>query len=148
MEKDIPKGLQKLQAEKRNNTLHIIQEAIDEMKETGEVVTKKRLYEMTGLSPATFSKPHVKALLEKNQVCQYRPRSRSDEDIKTHIEKHRAAEFDKKEKEISRLKQELAKQQMKYDALNNDFTALNEKYQRILGECHELQRKCRSHGLF
>ena len=56
----------------RKNTLSVIQNAIDELNILHEEVTKSKLMEMTGLSSATFSKEHVKALLKENKVCQFK----------------------------------------------------------------------------
>ena len=64
--------MQKMYAEKRQRTLSLIQDAIDDIQEDHRIVTKKELMEITGLSSGTFSQPYVKDLLEQNQVCQYR----------------------------------------------------------------------------
>lgn len=63
--RDISVNLKELQSIKRKETLSKIQKAINEIQEDNDVVTKKKLLEITGLSSATFSKPHVLALLKK-----------------------------------------------------------------------------------
>lgn len=66
-------NMQRMYAAKREKTLALIQGAIDEIEEDHRIVTKKELMALTGLSSGTFSQQHVKELLAKNQVCQFRP---------------------------------------------------------------------------
>ena len=142
MSRNIPIELQKKQEAARNKTLKQIQKAIDELNEFGEIVTKKRLIEITGLSASTFSKQHVTDLLAQNRVCQFRPRTKSDPDIKEMIERHREEEASLKDKEVTILKQKIITLQTELDTLQGKYDELDDKYRRVLGECHKLQRKC------
>lgn len=65
----LPEQLKLQQEQRRAATLEAIQNAIALIKEEGGIVTKKKLIEITGLSNSTFSKQHVKELLEINKVC-------------------------------------------------------------------------------
>lgn len=65
MNKKLPETLIKQQEEARQKTLKTIKNAIDTLKLEGAIVSKKVLIELTGYSASTFSKPHVKELLEK-----------------------------------------------------------------------------------
>lgn len=147
MSKDIPIGLQKKQDATRQVTLKKIQAAIDELRENSEEVTKKRLIEITGLAASTFSKNHVKDLLQSNEVCQFKPRVTSEQNAQDLIQKHYAASSDQKDKEIALLKQKLAKAILDADALKEKYTELDDQYKRLLGRYHSLQRKCFNLGI-
>jgi len=137
-------GLKKIYNEKIKNTLKKIQDAIDYIQEDNRIVTKKELIDITGLSSGTFSRPYVKELLEKNQVCQYR-------NIKTvkHNEKESQNKDDlilKMNKDINSLESklqdcciQLEKKENDYNKLKNDYDNLEKehillrgKYQQVL----------------
>ena len=147
MSKDLPVGLRKKQAAARQATLSKIQGAIDELRENSEEVTKKRLIEITGLAASTFSKDHVKNLLQSNEVCQYKPRVTSEQNAQELIQKHFAASSDQKDKEIASLKQKLAKATLDADTLKGKYNELDAQYKRLLGMYHTLQRKCFNLGI-
>ena len=141
MSRDIPNELKKQQEKARQATLVLIQKSIGILKEGGEEVTKKRLIETTGLAASTFSKEHVKALLAENQVCQFKARQVKESDIQDILKKHREADTDKKDREIARLNQKLIKAESDMEAFRTENAELSEKYQRLLGMYHILQRK-------
>lgn len=93
-------NMRKMYEAKRVTTLGRIQEAIDTIKEDNRIVTKKELMSLTGLSSGTFSQEHVKELLRKNEVCQYRRVSKVPENQNATTSK---------DAEIARLSQELEK---------------------------------------
>ena len=102
----------------RKNTLSVIQNAIDELKFLDEEVTKAKLMEMTGLSSATFSKEHVKALLKENKVCQFK-------DIRS-IERQIMAE-----KLFTMESAELMIQQKRAEARRVDMEQSRDKYKDL-----------------
>ena len=63
--------MQDMYARKREKTLASIEAAIKEMKDDGELVTKKLIMERAGVSSGTLSKPYVIDLLKKEKVCQF-----------------------------------------------------------------------------
>ena len=63
--------MQDMYARKREKTLASIEAAIKEMKDDGELVTKKLIMERAGVSSGTLSKPYVIELLKKEKVCQF-----------------------------------------------------------------------------
>ena len=64
-------NMQDMYARKREETLRRIEVAIKEMKDDGELVTKKLIMERAGVSSGTLSKPYVIDLLKKEKVCQF-----------------------------------------------------------------------------
>ena len=67
---------------KKQATLDAIREAVRDLQEAGIPVTRQALVDFTGRSDATFSLPHVKALLQELRVCQYAPKRKvSDHEL-------------------------------------------------------------------
>ena len=64
-------NMQDMYARKREETLRRIEAAIKEMKNDGEIVTKKLIMERAAVSSGTLSKPYVIDLLKKEKVCQF-----------------------------------------------------------------------------
>lgn len=73
MSREVSPKMRAVYDARKQETLKKVQSAIDQLKASGEKITKKKLAEVSGLSSGTFSKDHVKALLAENQVCQYAP---------------------------------------------------------------------------
>lgn len=63
--------MQDMYARKREETLGRIKSAIKEMKDDGELVTKKLIMERAEVSSGTLSKPYVIDLLKEEKVCQF-----------------------------------------------------------------------------
>lgn len=145
-EREIPDSLKKLQDEKRSQTLSKIQEVIDELKNDSAEVTKKKLIEMTGYSASTFSKQHVKALLKQNKVCQYK------ETLKVKPDKEEASlryekNIEKANGEISRLKAVIVAKEIKINELESSQKELQDKYEILLGQLHQITKKARLKGI-
>lgn len=147
--RDIPSKLKEKQLEKRKETLEKIQSCIDEIKEFNGVVTKKKLIEMTGYSASTFSKDHVKELLKKNKVCQFKdvdkiidPSTRSKKAIQQ-LENLNI----KLTKKVVKLENELLKKDERIYTLENELEDLKRKYSLILGKNHTLNRKAELKGI-
>ena len=137
------KNMQKMYAEKRQRTLSLIQDAIDDIQEDHRIVTKKELMEITGLSSGTFSKPYVKDLLEQNQVCQYRTARTINQEKQSKTQTAIIAELSSEKKRLESKIQSLtvaleketsAKNKAASDAsrLNNENALLRGKYQQLL----------------
>ena len=147
--RDIPAKLNEMQLAKRNETLEKIQSCIDEIKEFNGVVTKKKLIEMTGYSASTFSKEHVKELLKKNKVCQFKdvdkivdPNKRSKKAIQQLEDLNM-----KLNKKVVKLESELLKKDERIYVLENQLEDLKRKYSLILGKNHTLSRKAELKGI-
>lgn len=147
--RDIPSKLKEKQLAKRNETLEKIQSCIYEIKEFNGVVTKKKLIEMTGYSASTFSKEHVKELLKKNKVCQFKdvdkivdPNKRSKKAIQQ-LENLNI----KLNKKVVKLESELLKKDERIYTLENELEDLKRKYSLILGKNHTLNRKAELKGI-
>lgn len=130
--KKIPESLKLKQDNQRNKTIEKVQNAIDLIREEGGIVTKKRLIEITGLAATTFSKQHVKEVLEINKVCQF---SKNKEIKKVDAKDERLIKQNKK------LKEELLVLNNKLDEKNIAYDLLEEKYQKLLWKIHEFEQE-------
>ena len=145
-EREIPDSLKKLQDEKRSQTLFKIQEVIDELKNDSAEVTKKKLIEMTGYSASSFSKQHVKDLLKRNKVCQYKEKLKVKpikEDVSVRYEKS----LEKANSEISRLKAVIVSKDIKINELEMSQKELQDKYEILLGQLHQITKKAHLKGI-
>lgn len=138
--KELPKALKQQQEQKRQYTLKKIQETIDYFKEIDLEVTKKRLIEETGYSASTFSKQHVKELLQRNKVCQFKETKKVKQDLQKINQKHNQEMLEKANREINLLKEKLVIKDAKISELESDYKELNEKYQLLLGKLYTAQR--------
>lgn len=125
-------NMQKMYAAKREKTLALIQRAIDEIEEDHRIVTKKELMALTGLSSGTFSQQHVKELLAKNQVCQFRPLAKVSQ--KGNLELNKDAE-------ITRLSRELQRAQSRLQDLDISLDKSRKQSRKLKEENAELQRQ-------
>ena len=130
--KEPSENMRRMYASKREMTLSRIQEAIDAIQEDHRIVTKKELMALTGLSSGTFSQEHVKELLAKNQVCQYRPTGK-------------ASTADRREQnkddEIVRLNKELQKTRSRMQDLDIVLDKTKKRLQKLEAEKEELERQ-------
>lgn len=141
--KSIPDNLKKVQDEKRKETLKIITDAIDEIQFDNGVVTKKRLMEITELSNATFSKPHVKELLKEKKVCQFRDVIKLDDTDNN----ANAIELKKLQNENEKLKEIIESKDLVIEQKTNEYVALDDKYRRLLGKTHQLMKLADIHSI-
>ena len=125
-------NMQRMYAAKREKTLALIQEAIDEIQEDHRIVTKKELMALTGLSSGTFSQQHVKELLARNQVCQYRPLAKVSQ--KGSLELNKDAE-------ITRLSRELQRAQSRLQDLDIALDKSRKQSRKLKEENAELQQQ-------
>lgn len=125
-------NMRKMYASKREATLARIQEAIDAIQEDHRIVTKKELMALTGLSSGTFSQEHVKELLAKNQVCQYRPTRKVSAVDRRELNK---------DDEIARLGKELQRAQSRLQDLDIALDKSNKRLQELKAEKEELEQQ-------
>jgi len=148
MEKKLPDSLVKYQQEKREKTLNRIQLAIDALKEEGTLVTKKLLIELTELSASTFSKEHVKELLQENEVCQYRPvKAVSNETRKQIADEKLVRQMERMELQNNKLKDDLVDKDIYISKLEEDLKIEREKNERLYGKIHNLNRQMELNGI-
>lgn len=145
--KELPNALKQQQEQKRQDTLKKVQEVIDDLKEMNLEVTKKRLIEETGYSASTFSKQHVKELLQRNRVCQFKEAKKAQQDIQKIKQKHNQEVLEKANCEINLLKEKLVTKDVKISELENNYKELNEKYQLLLGRLYTAQRRAEAKGI-
>lgn len=125
-------NMQKMYAAKREKTLALIQGAIDEIEEDHRIVTKKELMALTGLSSGTFSQQHVKELLAKNQVCQFRPLAKARQENKRELNK---------DAEITRLSKELQRAQSRLQDLDISLDKSRKQARQLREENAELRQQ-------
>lgn len=147
MSRELPDALKKQQEEKRQITLYKIQDAINELTEDNAEVTKKKLINITGYSASTFSKPHVKILLEQNKVCQYKTKSKVKVVEKADSHKRYEQLLEQANRLINRLKEDIVLKDIKINKLEEEIKYNNEKYQILLGEVHQITRKAKLSGV-
>ena len=139
--RDIPVNLKELQNAKRQKTLSKIQEAIDEIQEDNDIVNKKKLLELTGLSSATFSKPHVLQLLKQNKVCQYKNTLKIQPNFKINESEQLQKKIIKLEKENTLLLSKLQDKDIKVSIVKSDYKKLENDYELILGKLHLILKR-------
>ena len=135
MKNKTSENMQKMYASKRELTLNKIQEAIDTIQAEGRTVTKKELIEMTELSSGTFSQAHVKELLEKNQVCQFKPLKKIEAPEPREITKSETIE--KMSKQLQKNESKIQDLEIALEKKNNDLKKCKEDYKK-LEESHKL----------
>ncbi|MGK5651979.1 DUF6262 family protein [Brevibacillus formosus] len=143
----IPTKLKERQQSKRLETIKKIQEAIDDIKQDGSVVTKKRLMELTGLSNSTFSKDHVIEVLRINKVCQFKNSKRIDVNSASNEIEQLQKVIEKLEKEKILLKSRLQDKEIVIEKLKKDYQELSQNYSLILGKIHLIMKKVDIHGV-
>lgn len=136
-------NMRNMYAQKKGRTLQLIQDAIDNMRGNNCIVTKKELMSITGLSSGTFSRDYVKALLQKNKVCQYRSvasiAEEKREKIQTETMTALLTRIQRAESQIQSLKIILEKEcadkkrhKAENDRLSKENLLLKGKYQQAL----------------
>ena len=143
--REIPKGLREKQEKQRQETMKTIQDAINFIIEEGGIVTKQKLIEHTGLSSATFSKPHVKDLLKENKVCQFKETSKVKKTIQN---KDRNSEKTVKLiREINLLESKIVEKDIKYNKIKKEKEDLERRYKGLLGKMHIFMREIENRNI-
>ena len=125
-------NMQRMYAAKREKTLALIQGAIDEIEEDHRIVTKKELMALTGLSSRTISQQHVKELLAKNRVCQFKPTDKVSQEGRRELNK---------DAEITRLSRELQRAQSRLQDLDIALDKSRKQSRKLKEENAELQQQ-------
>lgn len=139
--RNISANLKELQNTKRQETLEKIQNAINEIQEDDDIVTKKKLLELTSLSSATFSKPHVLELLKRNKVCQFRETVKIEKSNKTSEVEQLQKIIMNLEKKNTLLLSKLQDKDIKIDLLKEKNEKLESDYSMILGKLHLILKR-------
>lgn len=123
--RQLPIELAKKQESRRNETISMVQTAINELKEEGALITIPLLMKRTGLSRSTFNKPHVIETLRENKVGKFQDRvtinNGTGDSKQTRDDLYRSLE--KANKKIFQLEKSLAEEKnrkLKYQELYND----------------------------
>lgn len=125
-------NMQRMYAAKKEKTLALVQGAIDEIQEDHRIVTKKELMALTGLSSGTFSQQHVKELLAKNQVCQFKPTGKVSQEGGRELNK---------DAEITRLSRELQRAQSRLQDLDIALDKSRRQSRKLKEENAELEQQ-------
>ena len=124
-------GLEAYQAQKREDRLREIDEAIQTMREAGVKITKASLAEEMGISVYTMQKPYIKAhLLLFPEFNRNLPLPPKDQTLTINeLEKKLAISENKLARKASKLKETEAA----LIKLKQDYKELDIKYRRLLG---------------
>lgn len=145
--REIPNTLKEKQEKNRLETINKVQEAIDDIKQDGGIVTRKLLLEKTGLSNSTFSKPHVKDVLEANRVCQFATKKKMLSTSKEDVIKNLYKEIEKLKRENNILTSKLQDKEIKANAYKQDYTDLSNDYAMLLSKLHLVMKKVDEYGI-
>ena len=144
--KELPTALRQQQEQKKQVTLNKIQQVINELMDMDIVVTKKRLIEETGYSASTFSKRHVKELLQHNRVCQFKETAKV-KDTTNSNKRHNELIVQHAEGQVTKLSQEILRKDLKINELEEKNKELEEKYKQLLGVVFALSKKAELMGI-
>ena len=145
--REIPNTLKEKQEKNRMETINKVQEAIDDIKQDGGIVTRKLLLEKTGLSNSTFSKPHVKDVLEANRVCQFATKKKVLSTSKEDVTKNLYKEIEKLKRENNILTSKLQDKEIKAKAYKQDYVNLSNDYAMLLSKLHLVMKKVDEYGI-
>ena len=142
--RQLPEAVRDYQESSKNDTINKVQNAIDELKAEGNIITRKLLLERTGLSNSVLSKPHIKEVLKKNKVCQFALKRKINvtaNSVDNDVELKKAYEkIDKLEKKIKDLESKIDKEKLAY-------YKMKEANEVLRGELHILTQKAKLRGL-
>lgn len=142
--RQLPEAVRDYQESSKNDTINKVQNAIDELKAEGNIITRKLLLERTGLSNSVLSKPHIKEVLKKNKVCQFALKRKINvtaNSVDNDVELKKAYEkIDKLEKKIKDLESKIDKEKLAY-------YKMKEANEVLRGELHILKQKAKIRGL-
>lgn len=147
VKREIPNTLKEKQEQNRLETINKVQEAIDDIKQDGGIVTRKLLLEKTGLSNSTFSKPHVKDVLEANRVCQFATKKKVLSVAKEDVTKNLYKEIEKLKRENNILASKLQDKEIKAKSYKQDYVELSNNYAMLLSKLHLVMKKVDEYGI-
>ena len=139
--RSLPNALAEKHKKQREQTRETVQQAILSLKEEGRTVTTKNLVEITGLSRATFSKPHVDEILRMNKVCKYKEAggviTKAD---KTPHELRLEIQF--LENKIERLIKKNEELLNEKNSMKLKYLEQKDRNEKLLGEIQAISTKC------
>lgn len=139
-------GFTNYQQQKIFGTVEKVTTAIANLTEEGSLITKSRLVKETGLSRATFDKPHVLEVLRKFGVCEFAKIIENDENSSL-LDTKLLKKIAKLEKENLALKDQIGKLKNTSNKYHEEYLETKEAYQYLLGEWHLLLTKARLKGI-
>ena len=141
MKRGLPEVLEQKQSTQRQDTANKVQQAIDELIAEKAIIKPSKLVERTGLSRSVFNKKHIKEVLEKNQVCGYKPKIEIDT---TFSAEERVVTL---EKELSLATSKLNEEKKRRLKIQEEKEELDKDYQLLLGTYHRAVRVARNYGV-
>lgn len=145
--RDIPDALKDKQEEIKLQTINKVQEAIDDIKQDGGIVTRSLLVEKTGLSNSTFSKAHIKNVLKINGVCQFASKKKILKNTKEDSIQNLYKEIEKLKRENNKLKSMLQDKDIRINTYKQDYIELSDDYAMILNKLHLIMKKVDEYNL-
>ena len=146
--KKLPDKLKEKQEKTRQESIHRVQQAIDDIKAEGYIVTTKLLMEHTGFARSTFSKEHIQEILKQNQVCKYANTKQIKKELS---EKEKIKELEKElitaHKKIQKLESEAKDNKNRENELKVKLNELSEANKILRGQLHVLIQKAKIKGL-
>lgn len=146
--KKLPDKLKEKQEKARQESVHRVQQAIDDIKAEGYIVTTKLLMEHTGFARSTFSKEHIQEVLKQNQVCKYANTKQIKKELS---EKEKIKELEKElliaQKKIQKLESEAKNNKNRENELKVKLNELSEANKLLRGQFHVLVQKAKIKGL-
>ena len=147
--KDISDALRKKQNEARQNTISMVNKAINELKDEGYLISIKLLVERTGLSRSVFRKEHIRQILKASKIGIYAERKtlsqNTDQSYANLKNIHR--ELEKANNKIERLQVELNEKKLSISDLKNSLQEKNNECELLRGEIFMLHKKALVKGI-
>lgn len=128
-------GMKRYYEGRKAETIKKVTDAIDEMLEWNEVVTKKELMRRTGLSSGTFSKPYVLEVLKDRKVCQFAVSAVNSKEEK---ERLRAEENDRLKRENKALLRRAEDAESRVVKLKGDRAKQDERIKELESKVEHL----------
>lgn len=143
MSRSVPEKLKEKQEKQKIDTVNKIEEAIEMFKDLGYgTITIANLMTETGFARATFSKPHVEAVLQKHKIGKFKEVKTLVKENEVKYTKEYVASLEKQlananikinklESELLKVTTKLKQDQMKYIATDLKNKELADKFQRM-----------------
>ncbi|MCC5909498.1 MAG: hypothetical protein JJT76_03555 [Clostridiaceae bacterium] len=148
----LPKSLMEKQEKQRLESINKVQQAIDELKSLGyDNIKTGMLIERTGLSRATFSKPHIIEVLKDNKIGRFKDAKVIKRE--NHEKNYRNMvimienELQKSHNKARNLQKDLDAKKLRIETLEVALEKEKIKNQKLIGEMQILYKKLKIFGL-
>ena len=141
--KDISEALRKKQDKIRQNTVTIVNKAINELRNEGYLISIKLLVERTGLSRSVFRKEHIRQILKDCKIGMYAERKtlfHNTDQPYVHMKNIRK-ELERANNKIERLQVELNDKKILISDLKSSLEEKNNECELLRGEIFMLHKK-------